>query len=61
MFNNTSLSKKEFLNVYNFLVNEPSFDKLRNDYETFSFIDFDDFKNNLFQVTEEVTVKSQLY
>lgn len=59
LFNNTSLSNKEFLNIYNFLINEPSFDKLRNGFETFSFIDFDDFKNNNFQVTEEVTVKSQ--
>ena len=58
LFNNTYLSDDEFLDIYNSLVNEPSFDKLRYGHETFSFIDFDNFRNNNFQVSEEITVKS---
>ena len=56
LFNNISLNDNEFLEIYNFLVNNPSFDKLKSN--SYNFIDFTDFESNIFQVTEEVKVKS---
>ena len=58
MFNNTSLNDNEFSEIYNYLVNNPSFDKLKSNSCLYNLIDFDDFESNIFQVTEEVKVKS---
>ena len=58
LFNNTSLNDNEFSEIYNYLVSNSSFDKLKSNSCPYNLIDFDDFESNIFQVTEEVKVKS---
>lgn len=58
LFNNVSLTNYEFLEIYKYLVDDVSFDKLKMGFKSYSFIDFDNFNSNIFQVTEEITVKS---
>ena len=42
LFNNISLTDSEFSEIYNYLINDVSFDKLIEVNDTYSFIDLDD-------------------
>ena len=38
LFNDISLTNSEFLEIYNYLINDVSFDKLKNGFNSYSFI-----------------------
>lgn len=58
LFNNISLTDSEFSDIYNYLINDVSFDKLMEGHDSYSFMDLDDFNSNIFQVSQEITMKS---
>lgn len=58
LFNNISLTGSEFSDIYNYLINDVSFDKLMEGHDSYSFMDLDDFNSNIFQVSQEITMKS---
>jgi len=54
LFNNISLTDSEFSDIYNYLINDVSFDKLMEGHDSYSFMDLDDFNSNIFQVLTHV-------
>lgn len=60
LFNHKSIDN--FDEIISYLCEDSSydtFDKLRNTYRDIKFIDFSDFSNNIFQVTQEINVQGE--